>query len=196
MALQFGDMIARQTELSFAAPQHFFITIEKLPDIVYTVQQANVPVISAGEAILSSPFNQTRSVPGDTLDYSQLDVTFLIDKEMKGYRQILKWMKGMINPESFDQFKEYAKENVTERPDAREPGFLNTMSNMSLFAADADLKPLAEWKFIDAFPISLDGPQYDSTNPQVDYLTATSSFKFMYFEHATYNNGAKNNDII
>ena len=196
MALQCGDMIARQTELSFAAPQHFFITIEKLPDIVYTVQQANVPVISAGEAILSNPFNQTRSVPGDTLDYSQLDVTFLIDKEMKGYRQILKWMKGMINPESFDQFKEYAKENVTERPDAREPGFLNTMSNMSLFAADADLKPLAEWKFIDAFPISLDGPQYDSTNPQVDYLTATSSFKFMYFEHATYKNGAKNNDII
>ena len=28
--------------------------------------------------------------------------------------QILKWMKGMINPESFDQFKEYAKENVTD----------------------------------------------------------------------------------
>mgnify|MGYP001230159829 FL=1 len=196
MALNFDDMIARQTELSFAAPQHFFITIEKLPDIVYTVQQANVPVISAGEAILSNPFNQTRSVPGDTLDYSQLDVTFLVDKEMKGYRQILKWMKGMINPESFDQFNEYVKENVTSRPDAREPGFLNTMSNMSLFAADADLKPLAEWKFIDAFPISLDGPQYDSTNPQVDYLTATSSFKFMYFEHATYKNGAKNNDII
>jgi len=196
MSLQFGDMIARQTELSFAAPQHFFIAIEKLPDVVYTVQQANVPVISAGEAALANPFNQTRSVPGDTLDYSQLDVTFLLDKEMKGYRQILKWMKGMINPESFDQFNNYTKENVKARPDAREPGFLNTMSNMSLFAADADLKPIAEWKFIDAFPIALDGPQYDSSNPQVDYLTSTSSFKFLYFEHATYTNGAKNNDII
>ena len=119
MALQFGDMIARQTELSFAAPQHFFITIEKLPDIVYTVQQANVPVISAGEAILSNPFNQTRSVPGDTLDYSQLDVTFLIDKEMKGYRQILKWMKGMINPESFDQFKELSLIHILTLPTRR-----------------------------------------------------------------------------
>ena len=115
---------------------------------------------------------------------------------MKGYRQILEWMKGMIAPESYDQFAEYTKKNVTERPDAREPGFLNTMSNISLFAADADLKPLAEWKFFDAFPISLDGPQYDAARQDVEYLTSTSSFKFLYFEHSTYTNGAKNNDKI
>ena len=192
----FSDVLARQTELSFAAPQHFFLTIDKSTDIVYTVQQVNAPVISAGELPISNPYNTNRTVPGDTLDYAQLDVTFLIDKEMKGYRQILEWMKGMIAPESYDQFAEYTKKNVTERPDAREPGFLNTMSNISLFAADADLKPLAEWKFFDAFPISLDGPQYDAARQDVEYLTSTSSFKFLYFEHSTYTNGAKNNDKI
>ena len=80
MADTYNQVTAQQTELSFAPPQNFFLAVERLPRLQFTVQQVNVPPISGGEAAIPTRFNSGRAfMPGDTVDYAQLDVTFLID---------------------------------------------------------------------------------------------------------------------
>ena len=192
MAISFSDVLAKQSELSYVAPQNFYLHIDRLPDVVFLVQQVQLPSLSAGEAELSNRQNSGRVfIPGDTLDYGTLDVTFLLDKHLKSYRSILDWMKGFTAPETGDQFSQFER-NFTINQDP----FADTMSDMTLFASDASNSPLSHWSFKNAFPISLDGFSFDATMADVEYLAATTSFRFTYFEHQTYNNGSLNDDLI
>ena len=192
MANTYSDVTGGQLELSWAPPQNFFIAIERLPGLQFTVQQVNVPPVSGGEAPMPTRFNSGRAfIPGDTVDYAQLDATFLIDKNFKTYQAILKWVKGINNPEGGTQFDDFIDDQTSLGPK-----FGKTMSNITLFGTDASNQPVAEWKFFNAFPISIDGPQFDSTRLDMEYMTASASFRYMYLEFTTYTNGAKNNDTI
>jgi len=193
MALSFTDVANRQLELSYAAPQNFYMAVEKLPQVVYTLQELIIPTISAGETDFPNPINPGGlEIPGDTLNYGQLDCTFLLDKNFRGYRSILEWMKGNSSPDAYGQNTEYFK---SLQNDSR-VGFQKGLSDIAVFAVDAANEPIVEWKFKDCFPISLDGAQFNATLNDVDYLTSTVSFHFTYFENTTYTNGAKNNDTI
>lgn len=193
MALNFSDVLNRQAELSFTPPQAFFMTIEKLPQVVYNVQQITIPNISGGEAPIPNSLNPGRLfTPGDTIDYAQLDLTFLLDKNFRSYRSILEWVKGYANTEEFGEQAEYIK---GLQNDARK-GQLKLTSDITVFGTDNDNLPVIEWKFKDCFPISIDGPSYDATAIDVTYLTSAASFRYSYFECTTYTGGAKNNDTI
>ena len=195
MALNYSDVINKQVELSFTPPQNFFLAVDKLPSIMYTCQQINVPTISGGEAVLSNRLNPTRTyIPGDGLDYSQMDVVFLLDKKFVGYRAVLEWLKGINMPESTEQYVDWT--SGKNNPGRNDPKFSKTMSNMTLFGTSADNKPIMQWNIYNAFPISLDGPQYDATNADIEYLTAAVSFRYSYFTHQTYTNGKLNIDPI
>lgn len=192
MAFTFDQVSAKQTELSFVPPQNFYLHIDRLSDVAFTCQQVQLPAVSAGEAEMSNRFNSGRVfIPGDTVDYGTLDVTFLLDKHMKNYRSILQWMKGFAAPETSDQFSDFESAITLNK----EP-FADTMSDMTLFASDAGNDPLSHWSFKNAFPISLDGIAFDSTAPDIDYLVASVSFRFTYFEHQTYTNGSLNDDKL
>ena len=192
MAFTYADVVANQMELSFVPPQNFYLHIDRLKDVSFTVQQVQLPAISAGEAELSNRFNSGRLfIPGDTVDYGTLDVTFIIDKHFRNYRSILEWVKGFAAPESPEQFKDFDRTITLNK----EP-FSDTMSDMTLFASDSANEPLGHWSFKNAFPISLDGVQFDATIPDVEYMVASVSFRFSYFEHQTYTNGTLNNDKL
>jgi hypothetical protein len=193
MATSFNEVLNRQLELSNAAPQNFYMTIEKLPQVVYTVQSLDIPTISAGETDLPNPINPGGlSVPGDTLNYGQLNATFLLDKNFRGYRTILDWIKGITSPDAYGQNTDYFAEQNNDSRKGSQKG----MSDISVFAVDAANEPIVEWKFKNCFPLSLDGPQFNATAQDVEYMTSTVSFEFMLFENTTYTNGQKNNDTI
>ena len=67
MATNFTDVITnRQVELSFTPPQNYFLTCERLPKVVFTVQSFTIPTINGGESVLPNSLNPTRMyVPGD-----------------------------------------------------------------------------------------------------------------------------------
>ena len=193
MATNFTDVITnRQVELSFTPPQNYFLTCERLSKVVFTVQSFTIPTINGGESVLPNSLNPTRMyVPGDGIDYGSLDATVVIDKNFTAYREFLLWMKAINVPESSDQFTEYSK-----RIRGSGPEFSKTMTNIELFGTDAGNRPIVAWKFKNAFPISLEGPQYNSSSIDVEPLTCTMTFRYMYFEHETYTDGKANNDSI
>ena len=193
MANTFSDVVVNnQVDLNFTPPQNFFLTAERLPKLVFTIQDFSIPTLVGGEANLPNSLNPGRVyIPGDGLDYGTLEVNYVIDKEFKTYREILKWIKGITAPESGDQSKDY-QETIARR----QPAFSKFFSNIELFGTDAGNRPLISWKFRDAFPIGIGGPSYDSKSQDVDPLIGNVSFRYMYFECETYTNGKANNDKI
>ena len=182
MAINFQDLLENQVELSWTPPQNFYLVINRLPSLMFTLQRCQIPVITGDELMQSQPMNTGRlSIPGNSLEYSVLSCDFLIDKELKTYRSILKWMK-----------ENYAPEDKA----AQWQSWEETMSDATLIGTDAGNQPLYQWNFKDCFPISLDGPMLDATMPDIEYLVANVTFKFSYFTLNTYTNGTDNNDTI
>jgi len=182
MALSVQDIINRQLELSFTPPQGFFMIIDKLPNTMFTLQRVQIPVISGEETVQSTSFNPSKTmIPGSGMEYSVLSCDFIIDKSFKNYQEIFKWFKGNYAPE-------YKKGQAYD--------WKETMSDVWIVGTDAGNTPLVEWRFVDAFPISIDGPMFDATMPDIEYLTSNVTFRHKYFTFTTYSNGASNNDTI
>lgn len=184
-----------QVELNYVVPQNFYMIIERSPTTQYNLQQLTIPSITGGEVDLANRFNPGKTfIPGNSLDYGTLDTTFLIDKGFKSYREILEWLKAINHPDSHDSYKEWARSPGVST--VQDNDFAKTMTTINVFATDAAMDPVAEWVFYNAFPISLDGPQYDSMATEADYLQSTASFRFTHFEHFVYENGQRSKTKI
>ena len=168
--------LKRQSELSFLAPQSFFMVIERLPTTTYFIQNITIPTASAGEAQHPNPHNLQTFIPGDTIDYVPLDVQYLVDSKMDSYRTIYEWMLGTNAPQGYEQFRNYTNDVNSGQED-----FQKIMSDIHVYATDPASKPVAKWTFHDAFPIALDGPQFDATRPDVEYIVTTASFRYRYY---------------
>lgn len=193
MANTYSQVVTNnQVDLNFTPPQNFFLTAERLPKLVFTIQDFTIPSIVAGETNLPVSLNPNRAfIPGDGIDYGTLEISYLIDKQFKTYREILKWMKGITAPESGTQSSDY-QDSITRQ----QPPFAKGMSNIELFGTDAGNRPVISWKFRDAFPIQIGGPTYDSKVLDVEPLTGNVSFRYLYFECETFTEGRANNDKI
>ena len=182
MAANIEALIAKQQELSFTPPHNFYMVTDRLPNTMFTLQRVQIPVISGDEDLQSNPMNPGKTmIPGDTIEYSVLSCDFILDKHLKNYREILAWFKGNYATE--DKLGQAYTWNYT-------------MANVSIVATDAANVPLMEWKFHDAFPISVDGPMFDATMPDMEYLTSNVTFRHKYFMFTTYTNGASDNNTI
>ena len=182
MADSLIDLISKQKELSFTPPHGFYMVVKKLPATSFTLQRTQIPVINGEEVIQPNPMNPNKTtIPGSGLDYSVLSCDFIIDKYFENYKEILTWMKSTYAPE--DKLVQASS-------------FSNTVSEITVVATDAANVPLVHWQFVDAFPISMDGPMFDATMPDMEYLTSNVTFRFKYFTFTTYNNGTDNHNNI
>jgi len=73
--------------LNYFIPTGFKFTIEKIPNVNFFCQSANLPGLSAGQAILTTPL---RDIPiaGDKVQYNELRVRFIIDEELKNWLEV------------------------------------------------------------------------------------------------------------
>jgi hypothetical protein len=81
--------IDRQPDnFDLARPTQFKFDILKIPNTVYFAQEINLPGIAfSGDAIMNSRY---KAMPfmGDTLEYSPLELSFLVQENLSNYREI------------------------------------------------------------------------------------------------------------
>jgi len=196
MALQYSDVSKfKQTDLDWAQGNQFYLVCDRLPELVFTCQRISLGSLTAGEAVMSNRFNMNRMVPGESLDYGVLNADFIVTNDYSNYRSILEWMKGNVRPDGFQQGIDYINK-VAKFENDYDKRFKDTMSDMTVIATDAADRPLCQWNFKSAFPVSLDGPNFNSTNTDIEYITSNVTFNFHYFEHQTYINGVLQDNTI
>lgn len=161
--------------INFLSPLGFRFKLKRAPNVNFFVTQANIPLITLGFVELPTPF-KVIDVSGNKLEYGDLNLTFRLDEDMSSYFEIYNWLIGLGFPENFDQYKGLS---------AAQKGTPNQLySDATLTIMTSDMVPNIEVNFEDLYPTSISDVEFNVTDTDVNYITATASFKYKIF-HVT-----------
>ena len=182
-------------KLDYASPIQFRFKCTKLPEVEFTCQTANIPGISLGSASQPTPLVDV-PIPGDKLSYQSLDISFLVDENLNNYKEIHDWLVGLGFPQNHTQFQDLAAGSADRFPGSTRstaPTGKNVPAPLKEggIYSDATLTVLnskniakTEIRFQNVYPTSLGSLSYDIKLSDVDYLQASVSFAYMYYEIA------------
>jgi hypothetical protein len=185
------------TKFDYASATQFKFQLSKLPKVEYFTTACNIPGISLTATVQPTPLADI-PLPGDTLSFGDLEITFLVDENLENYREIHGWMYGIGFPKSRTQFGSLIKANADRFPTQGKESKATDAGKVKYGAtplgplfSDATLSVLSsknnaniEVRFNDVFPSSLSALQFDQQADDVNYLTATVSFKYKLYEFA------------
>ncbi len=175
----FDKQIANRNYMS---PLGFKLILTKTPKVDFLCQSANIPQISMGTAVQPT-YLKDIPVPGDKVLYDDLTVRFLVDEKMENYLAIYKWITGLGYPESLGQYDQLKKDDFrTDRivGDDGDPLYFQ-YSDATLQVLNSNYKPSVLINFKDAFPISLSTLDFDVSQRDYSYFTASVTFKYTIF---------------
>ena len=134
------------------------------------------------------------SLPGSTLSFANLDLSFLVDENLNNYKELHDWLIGLGTPESDSQFAGLL-ESGSDRFAGSTASSASTGSNTAqplnegAIYSDATLTVLnskniakTEIRFKNVYPTSLGSLSYDIKASDVDYLQVGASFSYMGYE--------------
>lgn len=178
-------------ELDYLRPNGFRFLIQSLPKVTYFCQAANIPNISLGTTRQPTPLIDIRR-PGEKLDFGDLTIKFMIQKDMTNYIELYNWMVALGFPENHSQFRNRSTEQRFRNPDGT-PELSSTgvpqirssdatdFSDASLLVLDGNRNPVVSLNFLDCYPIALSGVDFDITLGDTQYFTAQASFGYRIF---------------
>ena len=181
------------SKLDYASPIQFRFKMTKLPLVEFTVQTANIPGISLDEVQQPTRLKSI-SLPGSSLTFSNLDLSFLVDENLNNYKELHDWLIGLGTPESDSQFAGLLAagsdrfSGSTASTAATGTSTAQPLNEGAIYS-DAILTVLnskniakTEIRFKNVYPISLGSLSYDIKASDVDYLQAQASFSYMGYE--------------
>ena len=186
------------TKLDYASPTQFRFSIIKLPKVEYFATAANIPGIQLGQANQPTPLKDV-PIPGDKLEYDNLNITFLVDENLENYREIHGWLTGLGFPKDNEQFRNLQDAGSDRFPTTKSVGLNKELGKVSkavqddgglysdatLFVLTSKNNANLEVRFRDLYPVSLSGLDYNQQETDIQYLTANVTFAYRIYEFAT-----------
>ena len=184
------------TSLDYASPTQFKFQITKLPKVEYFCTSVNLPALALSEVRQPTPFVDV-PLPGTTLSYSHLNMTFLVDENLENFQEIHGWIRGLGFPESYTEYADGLAAGSDRAPSSggavsSEPGKVKFGApSQAAFFSDATLviltsknNPIKEVRFRDVYPTNIGELQYDQQAGDVQYLTASVTFNYRGYDFA------------
>ena len=185
------------TSLDYASPTQFKFQIQKLPKVEYFCTSVNLPAVSISEVKQPTPFVDV-PLPGTTLSYETLNMTFLVDENLENLQEIHGWIRGLGFPESYTEYAGGLDAGADRSPNSKgsvssEPGKVKFgapsqqayFSDATLIVLTSKNNPIKEIRFRDVYPVNIGELQYDQQATDVQYLTATVTFKYRGYDFAS-----------
>ena len=82
---------SQPTTYDYASPNQWRIRFDRLPLVTWFCTNANIPGITLGEAQFPTPMSDM-PISGDKLTFDTLNIQFIVDEELKNYREIWEWL--------------------------------------------------------------------------------------------------------
>ena len=152
--------------------------MNRCPKVDFFCNRANIPTVSLGSAVQSS-YLKNIPVPGDKLEYEDLQLDFMVDENCENYLQIYDWITGLGFPESLQQYQELKRDRRFWLP---EDALTNERSDGTLMILNNNYLPSLKVIFKDLFPVSLSGIPFSAVETEERYFTATVSFKYTIYD--------------
>jgi hypothetical protein len=157
---------------NFLSPLNFKFQIKKAPHVNFFIQKVNIPSINLPPAVSPNPFVNI-PLPGEHLTYGELNITFKVDEDLQNYLEIHNWITGLGKPEEFEQYK-----NIADKKEWTGEGIY---SDISVIVLSSTKSANYEIVYVDGYPVSLSGLEFNTIDSDVNYITATASFKYTYY---------------
>lgn len=154
---------------NFLQTHRFRVVLHRSPNVVYFVQQANLPGMSFGNAVQPTPFVDI-PVPGDKMVYQDFVMQFAVDEDMKSYKEIGAWMTGLSYPKQLGQYADLAASVEGIR------------SDISLMILDSASNVQHIVRFHNAYPYSISDITFDTRADDTQIALATANFKYLFWE--------------
>ena len=163
---------------NFLSPVGFKFSLKRSPGVAYFCNEANIPDMSL--SIAEQPtYLRDIPLPGDKIDFGDLNLRFLVDEDLTNYMEIQNWIRGLGYPERVSEYKDLEKKAYIQqtfgqrRQDIYSDGTLQILSN--------NLVPKFQVIFDDLFPYSISTVTFDATDTDIEYFTAEVSFKYTLY---------------
>ena len=185
------------TQLDYASPTQFKFSLLKLPKVEYFCTSVNLPGITLDTEVQSTRFKPI-PIPGATLTYDTLQMSFIVDENLENYQEIHGWLVGLGFPSDDAEYKGLLEAGADRFPihsggATQDAGKApkNPIQAQGPILSDATLNiltsknnPILEVRFQDVYPTSLSGLVYDQQATDVNYLTASVSFNYLIYKFA------------
>jgi len=191
-----NSLTRQPTSLDYASPTQFKFQIQKLPKVEYFCTSVNLPAVSISEVKQPTPFVDV-PLPGTTLSYETLNMTFLVDENLENLQEIHGWIRGLGFPESYTEYAGGLNAGADRAPSSQgsvstEPGKVKFgapsqqayFSDATLIVLTSKNNPIKEIRFRDVYPINIGELQYDQQATDVQYQMATVTFRYRGYDFA------------
>jgi hypothetical protein len=159
---------------NYLQPTGFRVIIdrENYPNLEFFAQSVDHPDVSITAP--NVPYSRIGSIslPGDALEYSQLNVTFILDEDIKSYLELYNWLEDMVNTDFVSQ----------EARSNRSTSSVPTQADISVSILTSHNNQNKRILYKGCNPTSLSGLQMTAVASSVEYLTFNASFAFTGFE--------------
>lgn len=153
----------------------FQVLFPRISSATYFCQQVQLPTVSADFVTQTTPFVDLPR-PSDKLNYGTFSMEFILDEELWGWQIIHDWIRGYTFPCSFEEYKSLNRESIITMKNSSpqySDGYLEVLSSLNI--------PKFKVKFVNMFPVSLSGANFNTTLSADQPLIATAQFKYHIF---------------
>ena len=160
----------------FLQPTKFILTFDRIPNVTYFCQEANIPGLSLPAIVVPSPAIDYH-VAGNKLSYSMFNMKFMVDAKVESWKSIYEWFMSIASPHGTEERNlqtaiqnQYKQTSFPQYSDA----VLTVMSNLN--------NPMLRVHLVGMFPVSLSDIQFDTTLSADHIITADATFSVKYFD--------------
>lgn len=161
------------TNTNLLQASKFVLNFDRLPHMAYFCTGINLPGVTTNHATQVNPFIDL-PVPGDKMVYDNLNIEFLLDEELNGWEEIVKWIKGYSFPENFGQYKDLSMQQRIQMGNTDKPQY----SDGSLIVYSNKNNPILQVNYKDLFPIAVSDVKFSTSQDATIVSNATATFKF------------------
>jgi hypothetical protein len=154
-------------------PTKYLLNFKRIETVQYFCQSVNVPSIKLGEVIRTTPFLDMYS-PGTKLDYSLLDIEFVVDEELETWKNLYNWFTTIADPDGFEK-RRYKEE--LQRNEHFSDATLTILSNLN--------NPVLRINFRNLFPVSMGDINFDTRLSADNLITVSASFRYESYTYLT-----------
>ena len=112
--------------------------------------------------------------PGTKLTYEPLQIEFILDEKLQGWKNLYDWFLTMADPDGFEK-----------RDGSRELQTNKHFSDATLSILSGLNNPLIRIQYTNLFPLSISDIRFDSTQSADTIMTATASFRYQSYKYLT-----------
>ena len=166
------------TNPNILQPNKFTLNFSRAPSVQYFCQSVSVPGIALSEVPQNNPFVDVY-VPGEKAIYDMLNVTFLIDEELKAWTEMHDWIRAMTFPADFSEYRSLGQLNrIAGGMNKPKPQY----SDASLTVLSSSNLPYFKFKFYDFFPTSVSQFILSATDSPETTMSADATFRYSYYD--------------